>query len=194
MADLKQKIEELKQYPLSDSEIQKITGHKLLIYQELYNYDTLEHLLHMNNGSVIIMYLQTDQYGHYCCLNKISDREVEFFDPYGLFPDKQLKFTDFNMNKKVKQDHTYLSWLMYNSLFKLSFNHYKFQKKTPPVQTCGWWCSSRIKNKNLSLKQYKKLVDDGVKHLKQVKLKNVTPDDWVVIDMYDECFLNFYLV
>ena len=190
MADLKQKIEDLKQYPLSDSEIQKITGHKLLIYQELYKYDTLEHLLHMNNGSVIIMYLQNTQgsYGHYCCLNKISDREVEFFDPYGLFPDKQLKFTDFNMNKKVKQDHTYLSWLMYNSPYKLSFNH-KFQKKST---FSNMWLvvSQRIKNKHLSLKQYKNMIDNGVKQLKQLGLKNANSDDYIVTSLYDDVFPN----
>jgi len=168
MNSLKEKIEKLKQYPLSDSEIQKITGHKLVIYPELYNYDTLEHLLHMNNGSVIIMYMQNIEgsYGHYVCLNKISDKEVEMLDPYGLFPDKQLKFSDYKVNRVHKQDHTYLSWLLYNSLYKLSYNHYKFQKKNPPSQTCGWWCASRIKNKHLSLKQYKKMVDNGVKELK----------------------------
>ena len=112
MADLKQKVERLKLYPLSDSEIQKITGHKMVIYSELYNYDTLEHLLHMNNRSVIIMYLGNIQgnYGHYCCLNKINDKEVEMFDPYGYFPDKQFKFSDYKINRTHKQDHTYLSW------------------------------------------------------------------------------------
>ena len=188
MNSLKEKIEKLKQYPLSDSEIQKITGHKLVIYQELYNYDTLEHLLHMNNGSVIIMYMQTEMYGHYVCLNKISDKEVEFFDPYSLFPDKQLKFTDYNMNKKVKQDHTYLSWLMYKSPYKLSYNHHKFQAKNPPVQTCGWHCVKRIQNKKLSLKDYKKMMDNGVKELKDMKLGKVNYDDFIVIDLYDEVF------
>ena len=142
----------------------------------------------MNNGSVIIMYLQSDEYGHYCCLNKISDKEVEFFDPYGLFPDKQLKFSDYNVNKKHKQNHTYLSWLLYKSPYKLSFNHYKFQTKTPPTQTCGWHCALRIKHKNLSLKEYKNMMDDGVKKLKNLGLKNANYDDFVVVDMYDEVF------
>ena len=190
MEQLKQKIESYKQYPLSDSEIQKITGHKLIIYPELHKFDTFEHLLHMNNGSVIIMYMQSDNYGHYCCINKISDREVEFYDPYGLFPDKQLKFSSKDVNRQNKQDYTYLSWLMYNLPYKLSFNEHKFQAKAPPVQTCGFHCSHRIKHKNLPLKQYKALMDNGIKQLKQHTLKNANYDDFVVIDLYDEVFKN----
>ena len=38
----------------------------MLFYYELYQYDTLEHLLHVSNSSVIITYHQKDNYGHYC--------------------------------------------------------------------------------------------------------------------------------
>jgi hypothetical protein len=195
MEQLKQKIENYKQYPLSDNEIQRITGHKLIIYLELHNFDTFEHLLHMNNGSVIIMYMQTSPnvasggYGHYCCINKISDKEIEFYDPYGLFPDKQLKFSSKDVNKQNKQDHTYLSWLMYNSPYKLSFNEHKFQAKALPVQTCGWFYAHMIKHKSLPLKQYKALMDNGLKLLK-TKFKGGTYDDYIVVNMYDEVFKN----
>lgn len=188
MNETKNKINQLKQYALSDAEIQKVSGRKLIIYPELYNYDSLEHLLHMNNGYVIIMYMQSDVYGHYCCLNKISDREVEFFDSYGLYPDKQLKFSNYNVNRKMKQNHTYLSYLMFKSPYKLSYNHHKFQKKAPPVQTCGWHCIHRVKHKNLSLKQYKQLMDDGVDQLKKLGLKNANYDDYVCVSLYDEIF------
>ena len=145
-------------------------------------------ILHMNNGSVLIMYMQSENYGHYCCLNKISEREVEFFDPYGLYPDKEFKFSNYNINKKMKQDHTYLSYLLYKSPFKLSYNHYKFQQKAPPVQTCGWHCIMRVKHKNLSLKQYKKFMDDGVNQLKSLNLKKPNYDDYVVVSLYDDVF------
>jgi len=63
MNETRDKINQLKQYALSDSEIQMVSGHKLLIYQELYKYNSLEHLLDMNNGSVLIMYMQSENYG-----------------------------------------------------------------------------------------------------------------------------------
>ena len=136
------------------------------------------------------MYMQSDNYGHYCCINKISDREVEFYDPYGLFPDKQLKFSSKDVNRQNKQDYTYLSWLMYNLPYKLSFNEHKFQAKAPPVQTCGFHCSHRIKHKNLPLKQYKALMDNGIKQLKQYGLKNANYDDFIVINLYNKVFKN----
>ena len=46
MSETKEKINQLKQYALSDAEIQKVSGHKLLIYPELYKYDSLEHTPH----------------------------------------------------------------------------------------------------------------------------------------------------
>ena len=161
-----------------------------MIYPELYKYDSLEHLLHVNNGSVLIMYIQTinGSFGHYTVLNKISDNEVEHFDSYGLYPDKEFKFSDYKVNGKFKQNHTYLSYLMYSSPYKLSFNHYKFQAKTPPTQTCGFHCVSRLNNKHLSLKQYKNLADDGVKQLKKLGLKDANYDSWVVVNLHDDVF------
>jgi len=104
---MQNKLEFLKQYSLSNVQIEKIFNnqHRMLSYHELYQFDSLEHLLHMNNGSVIIMYHQTDHYGHYCCTNKLTEKNsfnkkemVEFFDPYGFFPDKQLKYSDYKGN------------------------------------------------------------------------------------------------
>jgi hypothetical protein len=192
------KINYLKQYPLSNTEIERITGYKMLSYSELYNYDNLEHLLHMHNGSVIIMYHQTENYGHYCCLNKLTEKNelykelIEFFDPYGLFPDKQLNFTDYEMNAKLKQNHTYLSYLMYSSPYKLSFNEHRFQG--PAVQTCGFHCAHRILYKELLLKEYKKRMDENVKALKKlikqkdkkISTKAINYDDLVVVTFLDK--------
>jgi hypothetical protein len=188
--DLHNKIEKYKQYPLADSEIEKLSGYKLITYPELYKYETLEHLLHMNNGSVIIMYLQNNAgtYGHYTVLNKISPKVVEHFDPYGLFVDKQLKFSNNQVNEKFKQDSTYLSYLLTNSPYTISYNHHKFQQMTPPTQTCGWHCCLRMRNKNLTLNQYKKMMDDGVKELKQNGLPNANYDSFVVVSLYPEVF------
>jgi len=192
MNETRDKINQLKQYALSDSEIQKVSGYKLLIYPELYKYDSLEHLLHVNNGSVLIMYMQNigGSFGHYTVLNKISDNEVEHFDSYGLYPDKEFKFSDYNVNKKFKQNHTYLSYLLYKSPYKLSYNHHQFQTKIPATQTCGFHCVNRLKYKNLSLKEYKKMADDGVKQLKNLGVKDANYDDWVVVIMYSDIFPN----
>jgi hypothetical protein len=197
------KINDLKQYPLSNTEIERITGYKMLSYSELYNYDNLEHLLHMYNGSVIIMYHQTENYEHYCCLNKLTEKNesfnkkelIEFFDPYGLFPDKQLKFIDYEMNAKLKQNHTYLSYLMYSSPYKLSFNEHRFQGLA--VQTCGFHCAHRILYKELLLKEYKKRMDTNVKASKKLikqksnlSIKAINYDDLVVVTFLDKLLVN----
>jgi hypothetical protein len=140
------KTNDLKQYSFSNTEIKRIIGYKMLSYLKLYNYDNFKLLLYIHNGSVIIMYHQTENYGHYGYLNKLTEKHdyhkkknvnqrnrcgviqelIEFFDSKSLFSDRQLKFTDYEMNAKLKQNHIYLSYLMYSSSYKLNFNEHHF--------------------------------------------------------------------
>ena len=195
---MQSKLEFLKQYPLSNFQIEKIFNgnHKMLSYHELYQYDTLKHLFHVNNGSVIIMYHQTDTYGHYCCINKLTEKNkfrrkkelVEFFDLYGLFPDKQLKLASYKnnvMNSQISlaQGHTYLSYLMYNSPYKLSFNQHRFQG--PNTQTCGFHCANRILFKELLLPEYKRWIESNRKKLEMLLKSKSTYDDVVVVNLFD---------
>ena len=199
--NLLEKINHLKQYPLSDKQMEELTGHRMLSYSELYQYDTLEHLLHINNGNVIIMYHQTETYGHYCCISQLTEKNkwnrpkfkknevglVEFFDLYGLFPDKQLGFTNYEASAALKQQHTYLSYLMYHSPYKLSFNEHQFQSGKN-VQTCGFHCAYTIINRWQLLPEYKKDLDSSVKRLKKYGMKNANYDDYVVIMLFDQIF------
>ena len=204
--DLIEKINYLKQYPLSDKQMEELTGQKMLYYSELHQYDTLEHLLYMNNDSVVIMYHQNPTYGHYCCISQLTEKTkwnrakfkknevglVEFFDPYGLFPDKQLKFIDYEASAALKQQHTYLSYLMYHSPYKLSFNEHQFQAPSfgskGGVQTCGFHCAYRILKRGQLLPEYKKELDSNVKYLKKLGIKNANYDDFVVIMLFDRVF------
>lgn len=187
MAKLTQSLAALKNISLSETQVSKMSDTKVLLYSELYKYKTLEELLDHNGGKVIILYLQTDSYGHWTTLikttikNKKNDNEcVEWFDPYGLFPDDEFEFSSPEMNEKHKQDYKYITQLLRESPYILSYNHYKFQEKAHNVATCGFWCVNRINNSTLTLEQYKKMIDTNLKMDKELK----TRDDVVVILEY----------
>ena len=156
---MNQSIEDLKHIPLSDHDIKRMCDGKVkvIMYSDLKKYKTLDQLL-KPYGSVIILYRTGENYGHWCCLNKINKNTVEFFDPYGNMVDLDLKWTDEKTRKQLGQDLPLLSKLMYDSPYRLDYNHHKFQNiKDASLATCGRWCVLRILLKDLTLKQFSKI-------------------------------------
>lgn len=150
---MENQIKKLESYALSNHDILRITNNKcnVLTYDELTKFPTLDNALG-KNGSMVILY-GNDQMGHWCTVNKIKDDLVEFFDPYSVKPDKE-----FNWIRDDYKRYPFLSKLMKESPYRLSYNHYKFQKFADGINTCGRYCALRVLLKNLSLEQFKKVL------------------------------------
>lgn len=144
----------LQNKPMSTSDLKKLTNNKcnIMTYNDLLNYKTLDDALG-NNGAFIVLYETERNYGHWCACIKINNNLVEFFDPISTKPDKEF----LHIPKEYKKN-PYLSHLMKESPYKLSYNHYKFQKDKEGISTCGRWCALRVILKNMSLDDFKKLV------------------------------------
>ena len=150
---------------LSSLDIKKILNGnvKIIIYPEIVDYKSIDDLLKPYD-CVVILYMhnkiQNGYYGHWCCIFRIDDKNIEFFDPYGIFPDDEL---DYNIStyfrKESGLEYPLLTYLLFytGSKYKLSYNEYVFQGKN--VSTCGRHCAVRLLNKHLSLKEYKKKMD-----------------------------------
>lgn len=187
MADIKDKLIRLKSIALSDKQVEKMAGAKMILYKDLYKYKTIEELLDHHNGKVILLYISPhdDNFGHFTALIKTfygKDREecIEWIDSYGYKPDEELEFS--SNDPKHGQDFKFLSLLMLSSPYLLTYNDHKFQKQGEGINTCGWWASCRILNKDKTLKEFKKFIDDIVKDNAEIK----DADDAVVVLMYDE--------
>jgi hypothetical protein len=90
---------------------------------------------------------------------KISPNLVEFFDPYSFFPDSELKFVPQGLKARTHQNFKYLSKLLYESPYQLSYNDDKFQKYSRNTNTCGRHTSIRVLLKDLPLEQYNNLMN-----------------------------------
>lgn len=155
MVYMEQSIQKNISKPLSNKEILKLIKNKanLISYKNIHDYDSLDELLG-KYGACIILYESRPDFGHWCCIFKNDDDLIEFFDPYALYPDFQLKYLDKKFRDKTGQNYPYLSRLMLESPYDLSFNHYKFQKLKKGVNTCGRWCATRLMFRDMPLDDF----------------------------------------
>lgn len=146
---------------LSDKDIFSLLNGKsnIEVYPNLYKYKNLDELLGPY-GACVLLFEAKPQYGHWVCVYKQNSEQVEFFNPYGGFPDDSLLHIDKNFRKKSCQLRPILSQLLINSRYKLSYNEFDFQIKNSDIKTCGRHCVVRLDNRNLDLYEYKNFLDD----------------------------------
>lgn len=154
---MENKIKQLEKVALSNKDISKITDNKcnVMSYTELLNYKTLDDALGQY-GALCVLYETSHNFGHWVAVIKVNDKLVEFFDPLSSKPDGEFKFISSEYKK-----NPYLSHLMKESPYKLSYNDHKFQKNKKGINTCGRHCSIRINLKHLPLEKYKDVMTNS---------------------------------
>ncbi len=96
--------------PLSDEDIRDILGpdSKIMKYSGLAEYSDLDDLLPKLKDYAIILYEEDENSGHWVGLLK-CDTLYEFFDPYGLMPDKELAWVNLKTRRTLNEATPYLS-------------------------------------------------------------------------------------
>lgn len=145
---------------LSDDQLLNLIDGKahLVLYPDLVNYSNIDEVLGENEACVLLFEAKPN-YGHWTCLHK-RDGDIEFFNPYGGYPDDSLEYIPMHFREVSNQLEPYLSMLMYDSPYKLSFNEHKFQHKGSDIKTCGRHCAMRLIYRNLDLAEYTQLMKD----------------------------------
>lgn len=147
-------------YSLSNGDINKLLDGKcnIMSYDQLNNYNNIDSAMG-KYGALVLLYQTKQNYGHWCCVFKRNNDTIEFFDPYGLFPDDELEFVPNNMRNVLGEDYPHLTWLLYNSGYKkIDYNSKQLQKFKEDVNTCGRHCVVRIMMRNLSIDEYIKFL------------------------------------
>lgn len=137
-------------------------------YKDLANYSNIDDILH-TYGACIILYELRQGFGHWVLLHKVSNNTLEFFDPYGMYIDEELKFIDPHMRSVLGEDVPHLTHLIENSSYHIIENTYRFQEVKSDVNTCGRHVSVRLRFRDLHLNEYIKLF----------KNSKLNPDEWV---------------
>lgn len=171
----KQLLTQLKAKALSNDEISRLLDGrvKILTYPELSRYKNIDQLL-SPYGCAIILYQTKKNFGHWIALIKQGRNVIEHFDSYGIKPDNELKFVKYNMRRELGQDYPHLTYLLYHSPYRLSYNQYHLQKMKKNISTCGRWSVARCILKDIPLDQFVDLF----------KMKGYSPDDVVTMLTY----------
>ena len=141
-------LKKIKQSTNEDYLINNTPKSKVLTYNELTNYDTLDNLFD-NKDVIYLLYESRKNFGHWCCLMKKDNGNIEFFDSYGIFPDQELKWTNKTFREKNNMILPHLTALLYNCPYQIEYNNHKLQKQEPDVNTCGKWCLLRALSKDI---------------------------------------------
>lgn len=155
---IKKVLKKLEKKSLSGQDIiNGLNGNvKVITYQDIRNYDNLDDLLHPYN-QVVILYETSEGYGHWVCLYS-ENGKITFFDSYGLKPDEELKFIPKYFRKENDTDYPLLTYLLYQSGYKVEYNQHRLQKSLRDVNTCGRHCIVRLKYKEIPIDTYAKIL------------------------------------
>lgn len=146
-------------YSLSDKEILNLTDGqcKVISYQDLENFENIDEVLEPF-GATVILYQQKKTYGHYTVLIKHSNTLLEIFDSLGVGLDKELEFSEYNKRRHGGVAVPHLTNLIEASKYKIEANLVQLQNDSKDVNTCGKYSAIRIKFRELSLKQFVKML------------------------------------
>lgn len=165
-------IKESEKIDLSGADIMRMCKNKVRImpYDDLDKYDSIEQVFDEWKAT-IILYETRKNFGHWTLLLKKSNDTLEFFDPYGLNVDEELKY-DNNYNASIHNGVIvpHLSYLISKSKYKLITNKKKLQEFLNDINTCGRWCSGRVILRDVPLIEFQKLFTNNINH---------TPDFWI---------------
>lgn len=159
-------LKQIENIALSNKDLLKIVDGKanIIIYSNIYKYRSIDDLINPY-GAAFILFQSRPHYGHWCLLFRTNDRKLEFFNPYGGYPDDSLDYINSDFKKKSYQDKPYLSKLLLKSPYDLEYNEFDFQKEKNDIKTCGRHCAMRLICRYLNIYEYKDFLD---------KIKSIT--------------------
>lgn len=170
-------------YALSIKDIRKLCPDvNVITYDRLIKCNNIDEILYPS-GKLIILYMLTETFGHYCCL-WVRDNSLNFFNSYGEMVDDPITYTNVETELLIKMHETtpILLKLMTDSRYKtLNFNQYKFQGKKP--STCGRFCVVRLWLWEFDDNEFKKFITSG---------KEANPDQLVTL-LTENVFKNFII-
>lgn len=174
-------LKELVKNPLSDTEIKRYLKQfkvkcPVIPYSKLYKCKSIDTLLKKGDNCFILLYLSSDNFGHYTLVFRRNKHEIECFDSLSMKPDDELKYIDDDVKDRLNQDKMYLTKLLLSSKNKIHYNNRYLQSDDyKNVATCGRWCIARILYRNKTIDEFNKMIKSECKKYK------VNPDQLVTL-------------
>ena len=166
----------LEDIALSNKDILELLNRQcsIILYPDLHKYKTIDDVLGPHEAC-IILFESKPKYGHWCAVWKLDKNTCSFFNPYGGYPDDSLIYIDDWFRRKSNQQFPYLSQLLLDSPYDLTYNEYQYQARASNIKTCGRHCVVRLFNRSLTDSQYHNYIN------RNIKKHNATADQIVTL-------------
>jgi DNA adenine methylase len=176
-------IKQVEEDPLDDLELKNLLGNpRILKYDELSKYRSLEELLPKKRDYIILLYLDAPNKGHWTCIIR-NNNDVYFFCSYGSKVDEPLSWVPITIRMKLRVCVPFLTRLFNNTSLNTYYSPVKYQQERDDVNTCGRYCVLLIK-KFQEEQDYD--LDKFYEYLTSIKNKFKLSYDEVVSTLIDE--------
>jgi hypothetical protein len=146
-------------YALSSEDLKKICPDiSVMLYPEVNRFRSLDQLFSSRRDKPIaLLYEEQPSYGHWTALIKHGPGQYEFFDPYAMKPDSELKFIPKEYRMQSGQWDAHLLSLINSAPGTTVWSNKQMQSKSPNIATCGRWVSLRCKFRRMPLQDFRKM-------------------------------------
>ncbi len=164
---------EVKDYPLSDSDIRRILGDDISIvtYPDLNKVSDIRQIFDKKGRCILLFLTASPTAGHWCALlNKKNG--ITFFDPYGEPPEAQKEGADPALLEQLGETQPRLTELLRKSGKPVFYNGFPYQEDRKGVNSCGRWSVVRCLYAPKSDEYFHKVV-------MKARAKGMSGDDFV---------------
>jgi len=145
---------------------------KVMTYDELHKYKSMDSLLYPYNRVVILYVFSNNNgspYGHWICVFRNINNNNEVFDSLGNFVDGFLDKINKQFRNESGQKFKYLSDLLIKDKHLTEYNDIALQGKK--TKTCGKWCIYRMYRDDLTIEDFQNLFTKNNKINDDIILK-----------------------
>jgi len=175
---LENPLKKVEDDPLSDKIIRKyLNNAKVILYEELKDYDDINDLLPNNKDYVVILFKQDDKgSNHWICLLKYDD-VIEHFCSYGSYPDQYYyEWTSQKDLNKAGEFAPYMTELLNKCSNEIVYSSEDYQQDKGQIATCGRHVCNRV----LHLENHDHNINQYYKYMKKIKRKSKLSYDQIV--------------
>jgi hypothetical protein len=168
ISDKDDETEYIIDHPMGDDDIRYyLPNAKIIKYNELEKYNSIDELLPKQKDFVFILYEDSPNKGHWTATTKHTTKDnkivISYFDSYGGKVDNPLNWMPKSVNIKLHQDKKLLSKLFNKCPYLVNYNPIKYQSenKDHDINSCGRHATFFVKNLmdcDRDLEQYYKLM------------------------------------
>jgi hypothetical protein len=150
-------IQHAETIPLSDDNLREMLGKdsnrvKVMLYEDLKGYQTLQQLLpNKYDAAIILLQIEAPgapKVGHWITVMNHGSH-FEHFDSYGMDPDEELATT---------HEDSHITNLISNSNTRVITSQAKLQARKEAVNTCGRWAIVRSRFPKLEKQEFVQFI------------------------------------